>query len=161
MGSRLCALCVWLVAQHHFQLYDIHPNFLLALRAIEWELYKDSIFIDFRPCFSSANRAMNPERFFSIIAHFYTSDDGSALRWTSGSYLFLVYIQYILPLTGKTRGRVFISLPYSPLRDKRTVPVSQSLLPKYLSHVGNHGRGYCVSLLDKECKNLRRNRMGY
>ena len=69
MGSRLCALCVWLVAQYQFQLYDIHAYFLFALRAIQRKLYQNSICVDLRSSFSTADWAMNPQWIIPIVTH--------------------------------------------------------------------------------------------
>ena len=67
-------------AQYHFQLYDINPYFLLALRAVQRKFHKDSILIHLRSCFTSADWTMNPQRVFLIVTHFYTSDVSIALR---------------------------------------------------------------------------------
>lgn len=74
-------------AQYHFQLHYINHNFLLALGAIKRKFYKNRIRIDLRSCLPSTDRTMNPERILSIVAHFYTSNDGIALRQAPGFYL--------------------------------------------------------------------------
>lgn len=74
-------------AQYHFQLYYINHNFLLALGAIKREFYKNGICVNLCSCFPTADRTMNPERILSIVAHFYTSNDGIALRQAPGFHL--------------------------------------------------------------------------
>ncbi len=68
-GSWLSASCVWLVAQYHFQLYHIDPDFLFALGAIEREIYQDRILRYFCPCFAPANRTVNPMRIVPTCIH--------------------------------------------------------------------------------------------
>ena len=68
------------LAQHHFQLYHIYPNFFLTLRTVQRKLDKDRILIHLRSCFALTNRAMYPQGFFSIVVHFNTSNVGIAPR---------------------------------------------------------------------------------
>lgn len=50
-------------------LYYIYLYFFLILRTVQRKLYENSIIIYFCSRFSSANRAMDPKRVFSIVIH--------------------------------------------------------------------------------------------
>jgi hypothetical protein len=69
IGSRLSALCVWLVAQDHFQFYHIDPNLLLTLRTIEWEIDEDCILVHLSSRFAAAPGAADPMRTMLSVIH--------------------------------------------------------------------------------------------
>ena len=69
VGSRLCALSVWLVAQHHFQLCHCYSDFLFALGTVQRKFHQDSIKVHLSPCSAAADRAAHPMRRFILFVH--------------------------------------------------------------------------------------------
>lgn len=63
------ALYVWLVAQHHVQLYYVNSCFSSALRAEQRESYKDGICVNLCPGSVLANGAWNPIGSTIILYH--------------------------------------------------------------------------------------------
>ena len=83
-GSRLCVFTSGSFAYDHFQLNDINSDFLFALGAKKRKIHQNGIRIHFGSRFAVAYGATNPQRIISFFIHVYTSDDGIALRSTSG-----------------------------------------------------------------------------
>ena len=59
-GGAGSVLYIWLVAQYHFQLYNINSCFLSAFGTEQRKLYEDGICIYLCPGFSPACRARHP-----------------------------------------------------------------------------------------------------
>ena len=60
-SSRLCALCVWLIADYDLKLYHAEFGFLLAFGTVQREFQKDGVLVDFGFCPGSALGAREPK----------------------------------------------------------------------------------------------------
>ena len=69
VGSKLCALSVWLVAQYHFQLCHGYPDFLFALGTVQRKLHQNGIEVHFSPCSTATDRAAHPMGGFILFVH--------------------------------------------------------------------------------------------
>lgn len=63
LGSRLCALCVWLVAYRHLQFHNIDYCLSLTLWAMQRKVQQHSIFINFDLCLLLTMRTWHPHSF--------------------------------------------------------------------------------------------------
>ena len=69
VGSKLCALSVWLVAQYHLQLCHCHPDFLFALGTVQRKFHQDGIGIHLSPRPATADWAAHPMGRFILFVH--------------------------------------------------------------------------------------------
>ena len=87
--SRLCIFVSGSLTKYHFYFYNIYPYFPFTFGTVQWKSHQNRIIVNFDSGFTSANRAMDPQRFFLIVIHADPSNYGIALHWMSGFHTIL------------------------------------------------------------------------